>query len=207
MSAVGRRILRVTVVVLTTAMFLSACGADRTNDEADDEVRLAPGGLLADDPEPISPEDIEEFPANSPQATVFRWWSFAQAGSVQNLVRVYDERVINELGADDIAATVARERGTFVSQRPEIDSVEKTPNGTLVTVAVRSKDESPRYESYLLRRTEGDWIIIHDTVLERGYTGLIQSRAENEGASNEEAAAKGQAAGARFRELFLPDSD
>jgi len=125
---------------------------------------------------------------------------------VQELVGLYSPQARRVVGDSDIAGVYAQQRSTLARSLLQVREIRDSRAGTSIALSVLSTDRPPSYETYLLRRRRGQWLVIHDTVLERGLVPYVQSRRLGAPGGRGEARAlsAGTAASRRYRDLFLP---
>jgi hypothetical protein len=132
-------------------------------------------------------------------------WRYGELGDVQTVVATYHPKVLSVLGATTIAATYDLQRSYLVDTAPQILSVDKTPQGDLVTVKETPKTGQPILDSFLLRRVNGSWLVAYDTFLERALQYYVQQQVEPASTSHPSAKAvsAGQAEATAYRNVFL----
>jgi len=133
-------------------------------------------GSLTRLPDPLSLDDLDRFPRDSPQQAVFRLWFYGQWGSSLNTVGLYDRRVRRMIGDSAVAGAYAAERLGMLDSHPIVRSVARNAGGTLVTVDMLTTSEPPRREFFLLRRQSAGWRIIYDSVLARALPAYVQAQ-------------------------------
>lgn len=125
------------------------------------------------DPEPLTLADVNRQPRNSPQQAVWRMLFWAQWGNPTNTLAQYDDLVRRQLGVL-AASTYGWLRPTLTQLRPRLIEVSPAREGTFVGLELLSRKSAPRRESFLVRRgKDGDWKILYDTLLDRGFVQYV----------------------------------
>ncbi len=183
------------------------CGGDKDGPSRD-RVDVGSDGRLMADPPPLTLEDVERQPRNSPQQVLYRMLFWAQWGNPTKTMAEYDDDVRRLLDVSALS-TLNWLRPSLLKLQPRI--VELAPEGrsTFVGVELLSKLAPPRRESFLLRRgREGEWKIIYDTLLDRGlvqYTLYSETgtATPKEGAGR--ATRKGESLARAYRSLVVEE--
>jgi hypothetical protein len=199
MSRVTRRPPRLGllgVAFVTLMAGLGGCGGDDDESAARDEG--APS---------ISEKDVARLPRNSPQRAFLDLWHQAQLGNALDLVVHYHPRVRAALSPSKIAGVYSQQRTYITRARPRVRMVRKKSTGTLVAVKLVSEGDPPIFDTFILRRRAGRWVVIYDTFLERGLNNFTQSQIDTAPAKSPSARARraGEAAARRYRDLFLSE--
>jgi hypothetical protein len=121
-------------------------------------------------------DEIDDAPGGSAARAVMRLWFWAQWGSLPNVVAAYDPEVVERVGSEDIASTYTLNRSTYISSRPRIVDVSTGRRGTVVHVEALRRNAPPQRSSFTLRRRDGYWYVVFDTVLEQGLAAWVQFR-------------------------------
>lgn len=185
------------VVAVGTLAGLTGCGEDESR-RPRPEVEVGSNGRLMSAPEPLTLADVNRQPRNSPQQAIWRMLFWAQWGNPTNTLAQYDDLVRRRLGGL-AASTYSWLRPTLVTLRPRLVEVSPAGEGTFVGLELLSDKSPPRRESFLLRRgRDGDWKILYDTFLDRGFvqyvlyseTGSAASRGEGRATEKAEQTAR-----------------
>ncbi len=130
-------------------------------------------GRLASNPAPLTLEDLEKQPVGSPHRTVMQVMFWTQWGNVPGIVELYDRRIVDVLGVSRITSAYDHLRREVSTSRPRIVATRRNAGGQWVAVELASTREPPVRESFLLRRRDGRWRVVYDTLLERAMEASI----------------------------------
>jgi hypothetical protein len=123
-------------------------------------------GRLTADPAPLTFADLSK--QTDPAArTVLKFWFYGQWGSVANMVDLYNPAIRDAVGGGVLASALMDQRATFLSSRPNVLGIDKTPLGTVVRVASFTKGAAPQLNSFLLRRRNARWLNMYDSITDR----------------------------------------
>ena len=111
-----------------------------------------------------------------PGRTVLQHWRNLRTGAVSVAVLFFDARVRQAVGTRYLAAAVADQRLNLQDAEPVVVGEETTPAGTLVTLEAYEADSPPGRYSYLLRRRDGRWLVVFDTLTQSTLEGHPQKR-------------------------------
>lgn len=201
----GPVVFIVAMIVLSSASIAAGTALDdRDSNVFTQPVPLSDGSLRVD-PKPLTLEEVRRTPAGSPARSLFELFFWAQWGSAPNVVAAYPPEVARAVGADILSGAYAQQRVTLLSSLPRITSTVKTAFGVVVTVELLRRNAVPARQSFTLRRVEGRWLVVYDTLLEDGIAAYVQNReAPASGKQVPDAAIKaGMAAAARYRSVAL----
>lgn len=160
------------LLLLVGGLLIGGCGANRSGPQR---------------PQPLPSVAILplagnlKVPPRTPADLVTRFWAFAQAGSVQNLVPLYAPSVRRKIGDSNIAGALLSQRPTFLQGKPRIGVLNSTAAGVLVLVSVGQPQASRAYHSYLLRGRPGAWRIVFDTILDGALPAYSQGQVRRGG--------------------------
>jgi hypothetical protein len=156
---------------LCLAATLSACGGAGGPDPI---VRTGPSpaikqpdGTLSADPVPLTLMDVADERQGSPQQAVLKLLFWAQWGGAPFIAELYDEETIADVGLRSLTREYEDLRAELVELQPEVAFTCHQGDLVFVAIILRSRGQ-PRLESFLLRRRVGDWVIVSDTLVERG---------------------------------------
>lgn len=193
--------------VVAVAVGGAACGQDDRPGQsgATQQTNAAAGG---GDLQLVRLDDLRKLDDGSPERAVLTLWYWAQWGSIPNVVDAYAPSVRDAIGARRIAGSFTQQRESMKLLRPEIKDVSRTEKGALVTTLIRPRGAAPVPDSWLLRRREGRWQVVHDTFLERSVASFVQSVVqESVDPEAREPSRRAEAAGRRarneYQRLFL----
>jgi hypothetical protein len=133
---------------------------------------------------------------------------YLPTGDLQSAVRFFDHRVRHAVRARDFSSALADQRRDVEDAEPLGVGEEATRFGTLVTLEAYESDSPPTRYSYLLRRHDGRWLIVFDTLTQSALRGRaqhhIQSRLDPKtGRSSARAATAGPSAAERYGTAVL----
>lgn len=142
-----------------------------------------------------------------PDHTVLSLWRRAQQRLYVAATDLYDRRVVDAVGVRALQGGLDQQRSVFLTYSPRITARETTPEGEILTVTAgtRYADDDSVEEitgTYLLRRSEGRWVIFYDTLTEDGLYIYAQLNSPAQGSdekSKKQAAADGRKLAERFR--------
>ena len=145
---------------------------------------------------PLDPERLSD--GNTPEATVLRFWQLIQQGNYPLATLLYHPRIPETFGVDGVMGALSLQRQTILQNRPVIENTRRSPLGTLVTVQT-DNSERPQLFSFNLRKRNGQWRIVFDSVLGDALAEYVHNTAPKASA-----AAAGEKAVTRYRNLFFP---
>jgi hypothetical protein len=188
--------LQVSVLLLGLLLALTACDGDNGGKST------ATGGAAV---RPLTYADVARKGRNKPARAVLLLWFWAQWGSTPNVVATYDPRVVRAVGARNISGVYAWLRGTLVELRPQIvGEIRRRKNLSFVAVEARSATANPVRYAFLLGRTSGNWLIMHDTLLQDALPGYVAFKIDGQASANPSRRAReqGERLADRYRDLF-----
>jgi hypothetical protein len=164
--------VRAIASALGIATMLSACA---TPGRPDPIVRTGPSpaveqpdGKLSADPAPLDLTDLANEPKGSASRTVLELLFWAEWGGTPFVTELYARDTVSTVGPKALAKDYELLRPELLRTRPEVAIACRQDGLTFVGVILRSKDNPPRRESFLLRRRAGGWRVVSDTLVERG---------------------------------------
>jgi hypothetical protein len=141
---------------------------------------VAPGvGCGNDSRREDTPALLAKLPASDRRGAdgaVLRLWRLVQIGSLPVAVAQYDPRVVETLGARDMAGALARQQSKLALVSPKIVSSEPTDMGTLVIANAEARGRAVGRFSFLVGRTRAGWRIRYDTLLAESLAAYVQDR-------------------------------
>jgi hypothetical protein len=190
------QVLALIGVLVAMAVAGAACGTNREN---------ASNSTSSNASRPLTYAQVVKQGKDTPGGDVLLLWFWAQWGSTPNVVGMYDPRVVGALGADRISGVYNWLRGTLVDLRPQIGNVIRRRNLAFVAVEAPVAGAPPARYSFLLRRTHGEWLILHDTLLEGALPQYVAYKIDGEATAHPSARARaqGERLVERYRDLFL----
>jgi hypothetical protein len=198
------------VIVLVAAASAVAVfvGSELDREQTPAEERVRPDGSLAVDPKPLSLDDLRALESGSPAEAVIELWYWAQWGSLPNVVAAYDPVVVDRLGAGDIASAYSMQRQSLIASKPRILEEVRGREGTAVSVEALRRNASPTRYSFTLRESDGEWLVVFDTLLESGIAAWAQFDAmpdPDAGTTPASARRAGIRAAHRYRDVALDE--
>lgn len=163
-----------------------------------------PDGRLKSQPSPLTLAEVSRQPRNSPQRVVMEMVFFAQWGSLPNVRTAYGPEVLRRVSLTDMYGAYALQRASLVAALPRIKDVTTTKTGRFVAVRFSSATSPPVDDSFLLRRVDGGWKIVYDSLLDRALSQYVQTRVDPSLEPSRRAKAAGNAASDRFRAASGP---
>lgn len=159
-------------------------------------------GSLTVDPKPLTLADVGRLQRGSASQAALLLWYWGQWGSAPSIVSSYAPEIVRAVGADAIAGAYAQDRASLVAMRPRVIEESATRAGTVVILEGARRNELPNRYSFTLRRRDGRWQVVYDSLLEAGLAAYVQTRAAddpNARTVNAAAARAGLAAVRRLR--------
>jgi hypothetical protein len=194
------------IVPALAAALVGGCAGER-----DHIARTAPAspkalsdGRLDRNPTPLSGRDVAAQPKGSARQAVYALWFWAQWGGTPQAVAMYGSRIRRALGDQRIADALTEVRTSLATSSLEVIEAIKSRQGTTILVRERSATAGPTLDSFLLRRQNGDWVVVADTLLQRALGAEARSRAEGPipARPTRRGVMAAAAAGRRYRSLF-----
>jgi len=199
-----RRLLA--AVVVSCGLVLAACGGSGTDQMVRTgtvPIEQKADGRLAANPSPVTIADIDKQPANSAQRAVMRLFFWARWGNLPAVVDTYERRIIDGLGVTSIAGTYDYLRPRLLLSQARIISTRTSGPGQFVALELASTAGPPTREGFLMRRRNGAWRAVYDTLLESAIEGYTISEQEPDRAKPSLAAKrKGARAAQRYRDVY-----
>ena len=128
-------------------------------------------GTLSSTPSPLTLGDVEKQPDGSAARAVMQLIFWAQWGNLPAIFNIYDSRVAGTLGVSKIAGSYDYLRSELLTSRPRIIATQPSGGGQFVSLELTSTRGAPTREGFLMRRRNGAWRIVYDTLLERALDG------------------------------------
>ena len=194
-----RKKLALALVAALPALIAAGCGAEVPKlKRADNDSVLE---AAAQKP-PIGPP-------KTPQDAVLKLWAQLQHESFLTAVYGYDPRLRKEFDTGDVIGALSLIRTAFLSAPPQIQSVEKTPVGTLVYTQTTIQGKPVGFSSYLTEKTSKGWRITYDSTLHDALVTYTQQhvdegRAPTKSGPTTDARRAGTRIGRRYMLLFAP---
>ena len=202
---------------LTAGLGLAVLGCGDSKTKKDDAGASASAGgtsskqrRLREVPDLLRLADLRRERPGSAEAAVLRLLYFAQWGSAPNLAAAYDPVVRERVGVSNIVGTYTQRRASLATSRVRIVERLDTRTGTLISIELLRADAGPAHHSYSLRRREGRWRVVFDTLLEDGlgtYVAGTHSRSAVGRPPDGAAARQGRQAAHAYRRLFASNLD
>ena len=199
--------------LLTLAV--AGCGGAATKSEGD-VANVPPAGTQTTDgrlektPSPLRLADLRSERTGSPQEALLRLFYWAQWGSAPNVASAYDPTIRKRVGVTRIVGAYSQQRASLATSRLRFVESTETSAGTLVSLELLRADGPPARHSFLLRRRDGNWRVIFDTLLEGAlvtYVSSIHSRTAPSEQPDRRALSQGQAAAQVYRDIFASALD
>jgi hypothetical protein len=128
-------------------------------------------GTLSSTPSPLTLRDVEKQPEGSAGRAVMQLIFWAQWGNLPAIFNIYDSRIAGTLGVSKIAGSYDYLRSELLVSRPRIIATQASGGGEFVSLELTSTRGAPTREGFLLRRRDGAWRVVYDTLLERALQG------------------------------------
>jgi len=166
-------------------------------------VQQKANGSLDSNPAPLTVEAVERQPERSAQRAVMQLIFWAQWGNLPAIVDVYDSRIVDRLSVSKIAGTYDYLRPELLTSQPRIITTRRGGGGDLVSVEFTRVRYPPARESFLMRRRDGAWRVVYDTLLERGIEGSTIVQLEpGDSTPSPYARRRGALAAKRYRDAY-----
>jgi hypothetical protein len=205
--AIALALLLVCAAAVFAGSRLNEEGPEPSNDGDASAAAARLPGSLASDPPMLGTKDLGSARAGSASERVLQLWYWGQWGSIPNVIATYDPAVVESVGAADIAGAYSQQRSFLATTRPELVDETEQQDIRLVTVRARRRDAPPQSFAFNLRRTDGEWHVIFDTLLESALATYVQTQSMSD--PNEKPSYAAVRAGAQaaldFRVAHLPD--
>ena len=188
--------LRVSVLLLAVLLAITACDGDNgVKSIAADRAVVRP----------LTYADVcEERPEHARTSCVAAL-VLGTVGSTPNVVAMYDPRVVRAVGSRNISGVYGWLRGTLVELRPRIvGEIPTRKNVAFVAVEARSATANPVRYAFLLRRSHGNWLVMHDTLLQDSLPQYVAFKIDGQASANPSRRAReqGERLVDRYRDLF-----
>lgn len=159
----------------------------------------ANGDLIAD-PSPLTVDDVNSRGTGTPANTVLGLYFYVQWGALPSAIALYDPRLVDAFGTDTVIAALASVRTDLLRTRVEVGKAIRSRFGTVVTVTGVRRADTSTHNSFTLRRRDGRWYVVGDTLLEGALADVAAARAG--GGAREQATAAQQIV-ARYRKIAI----
>jgi hypothetical protein len=175
---------RLLVAAGAFCLTLGACGgqsSDQMVRSGTTPIERKADGTLSSTPSPLTLRDVEKQPDGSAGRAVMQLIFWAQWGNLPAIINTYDSRVAGTLGVSKLAGSYEYLRPELLTSRPRIIAAQPSSGGQFVSLELTSTRGGPAREGFLLRRRNGAWRIVYDTLLERALEGsTIAEQAPND---------------------------
>jgi hypothetical protein len=163
---------RATALALSAAVAVSASACGSSNDDQPDAVATTPASIAkavrAADPELVKP--------GRPGAAIIKQWQYLKLGAVPAALLMYSPTVRNQVGINALAGAAATLQNQLAPYTPVVVKQELTGAGQLLTVdALSSSAKTVRY-SYLVDRSDGQWVITYDSLMPAALIDYVRLR-------------------------------
>ena len=201
------RVRRLLAAAVLASLSLAACGGGSGTDQmvrtGTVPVEQQADGRLAANPSPLTIEDVEKQPVNSPQRAVMQLILWAQWGNLPGTVDSYDRGVIDGIGVTAVAGSYDYMRPQLLLSQARIIGTRASGPAQFVSLELATRTDPPTREGFLLRRRNGRWRIVFDTLLETAVEGYTISQQEP-GRAKPSLRAKrnGARAAQRYRDVY-----
>jgi len=207
MAVVRMKCRRAATVLVLGAAAVSGCGSDENRGAMDSRPTAKKAAERA-----LKQTDEAFIRNGTAGRAVLDHWRRLKSGAVPVAVLGYDSKVRKRVGTAALAGALAFQQVDLANVEAVVTGIETTPKGQLVTVEVFRPDAPPVQQTYLLRRVNGDWLIVFDTLTQSAIQTHVQARVQGSirpGATNPDpqAVEAGNAAAERFRTATFPESE
>ena len=137
---------------------------------------------------------------------VLDFWRLLKVGAIPSAILAYEPSVRRTIGSAPMAGALQAASAQVSPLRPRIAAVDKTPNGTVVTVRAAGPSTARLLYGYVLVKRGKRWLLVYDTLVEqqlRAYvTQQAQARYDPKATSNSPPTSGASAAGSRIAAAF-----
>jgi hypothetical protein len=149
--------------------------------------------------------DMDSAKKGSAEQTVLGLLRYMQLGTTTLAVDLYHPDVLREFSPQTVSDALASQAKSVKDSQVKDLTSESTRRGRLVTLLLAGDAATTRY-SFVLRRSDGRWAVIYDTLLEGGLGYVAQAEVVAETkkpATDPRALAAADRAAQRYRSLSL----
>ena len=168
-------------------------------------VTVRADGTLSANPALLTLDDINRQPVGTPRRAVLEQLFWAQWGSWPDIFEGYAPTIGSVVGRENLTGAYVILRPQLTASKPRFVATRVTGGRAAVHLELLSATGAPNYESFVLRRLRGRWLIISDTLLERGLKTYVTQRFDGDIAGakpTRRAVLAGIDATARYRAAF-----
>ncbi len=167
--------------VVVASVCIGGCDTERTDSDrmvrtGAPKVEVGANGRLNANPAPLTLKDLSRFKSGSAEAAVMQLLFWTQWGNLPSIVDAYDPRVVRRLGVSNLTGAYSWLRPQIASSKAQLLLVRRRGTTRFVGIELLSKDADPTRESFLLRRSEGEWRILYDSLLEQALKAHTVAR-------------------------------
>lgn len=172
--------------VVAASLLVAGCSSDAGDSEmvrtGQPTITVKEDGTLSANPVPLTLADVQRQPRNSARRAVMEELFWIQWGSWPNIFDGYHPAVRRAIGAPNLTGGLSQLRSQLVSSRIRIVSSRLIGGRASVQLELLSTTAAPSRESFVLHRSGGRWLIVSDTLLERGIKGFVTQRVDGDAA-------------------------
>ena len=192
------KLLRRTALLATFLVTVTVSGCGGKSDTSTSASGGSGGRVL-------TAADLQKLPPNSPELAAMTLWYQGEVGDVVDMVSLYAPEVRKVVGSTVMAGAFGQQRSFFSVVYPTVLSTRPTERGTLVTIKGTPPKGAPAIDSFLLKKINGTWTILYDTLLDRSLVSFIQSQVDvvPRPTPSNKALQAGMAASQQYRSVFL----
>ena len=206
MSRYDARVRHLLAALGATVLVLTGCGGSDT----DKMVRTGTApiarkadGSLASNPAPMTMQDVRKQPEDSPQRTVMQLIFWAQWGNLPAIIDMYDPRVVTGIGTASITGGYDYLRPQLLNSLPRVVDARNSSGGRFISLELTGTSGGPAREGFLLRRRNGVWKVVYDTLLERAIeANTISELAPGDPSPSSRVMRSGVRAAERYRNRY-----
>jgi hypothetical protein len=163
--------------------------------------QITSDGTLVSEPTPLSISDVQRT-KSAPERAVLRLLFLGQWGVLPEVLDVYNQDVVTELGGTRLAEAYGWLRPQLASAAPEIKGTVRKGGHAYVTVELFRQGSPPQGESFDLENADGKWRVVFDTLLARGLAEYRQYQmAPNPAQPDPQAIRAGERAADAYRRI------
>lgn len=195
-------------VLLAVALGTSGCGSGGNPEmvrTGTPTVTVRADGTLSANPALLTLDDINRQSAGTPRRAVLEQLFWAQWGSWPDIFEGYAPTIGTLVGRENLTGAYAILRAQLTASKPRFVATRVTNGRATIQLELLTATGAPTHETFVLRRLGGRWLIISDTLLERGLKTYVTQRFDGDIATEtptRRAVRAGIEAAARFRAAF-----
>lgn len=155
------------------ALLAAGCGASKTR------ASKQPSAPKQSQARPQHRSDPQLVRDSAPGAVVLDQWHLLKEGAAPAVLLSYSADVREKTGLTALAGAAAAIRQNLNGYTPVVRREESAGSARLLLVDAYNGAAPPLHYSYIMRRSEGRWLIWYDTLMESALKVYVQARVES----------------------------